>query len=244
MPVRTNPFPSPIVRPFSLARTDVLLKAHPLYSQAKAGSAEAAVELVSNTALPFIAHIASQLPSDVWYVAPHAREATGDNAIPQVLAAACASAASGLIDTDIVQISRVFHTGADPMERMASRPDFEGIVIPGADYVLVDDVTTMGGTLAELASYIQEREGNVAGAVVLVNAGRVEEFHPSQELLSKLKSRHENQIEHIFGIRPDALTANEANYLIGFRTADEIRNRLAKAREETNRRLRSKGIEG
>ena len=80
--------------------------------------------------------------------------------------------------------------------------------------------------------------------VVLVNAGRVEEFHPSQALLSKLKSRHENQIEDIFGIRPDALTANEANYLIGFRTADEIRNRLAKAREETNRRLRSKRIEG
>ena len=244
MPVRTHPFPSRIERPFSLARTDVLLKAHPLYSQAKAGSAEAAVELISNIALPFIAQISSQLPSDAWYVAPHAREATGDNAIPQVLAAACASAASGLIDTDIVQISRVFHTGADPMERMATRPDFEGIVIPGADYVLVDDVTTMGGTLAELTSYIQERAGNVVGAVVLVNAGRVEEFHPSQTLLSKLKSRHENQIEHIFGIRPDALTANEANYLIGFRTADEIRNRLAKAREETNRRLRSKGIEG
>jgi hypothetical protein len=81
-------------------------------------------------------------------------------------------------------------------------------------------------------------------AVVLVNAGRAEEFHPSQAVLSKLESRHENQIEQIFGIRPAALTANEANYLIGFRTADEIRNRLAKAREETNRRLRSKGIEG
>lgn len=221
-----------------------MLKAHPLYFRAKSGSAEASVELVSDIALPFIAQLSKQFPSDAWYVAPHAREAAGDNAIPQVLASACASAANGLIDTDIVQISRVFHTGADPMERMASRPDFEGIVIPGADYVLVDDVTTMGGTLAELASYIQERDGNVAGAVVLVNAGRVEEFHPSHGLLSKLKCRHENQIEHIFGIRPDALTANEANYLIGFRTADEMRNRLAKAREETNRRLRSKGIEG
>jgi hypothetical protein len=122
-----------------------LLKAHPLYTQAKAGMAEAAVDLISHIALPFIAQISNQLPSEAWYVAPHAREATGDNAIPQVLAAACASAVGGLIDTDIVQISRVFHTGADPMERMASRPDFEGIVIPGADYVLVDDVTTMGG---------------------------------------------------------------------------------------------------
>jgi len=61
--------------------------------------------------------------------------------------------------------------------------------------------------------------------------------------ISKLKSRHEHAIEEIFGIRVDALTANEANYLIGFRSADEIRNRLAKAREKTDRRLRSKGIE-
>lgn len=54
---------------------------------------------------------------------------------------------------------------------------------------------------------------------------------------------HELKIEDILQIAPAALTANEANYLIGFRTADEIRNRLAKARKETDLRLRSKGIE-
>lgn len=68
-------------------------------------------------------------------------------------------------------------------------------------------------------------------------------FHPSKTILSKLKSRHETEIEKIFSIRADALTANKANYLIGFRSVDEIRNRLVKAREETDRRLRSKGIE-
>ena len=100
----------------------------------------------------------------------------------------------------------------------------------------------MGGTLAELANYIQERGGVVLAAIVLVNAGRVEEFHPSKTTKSKLKLRYEIEIEQIFGIRTEALRANEANYLLGFRTVDEIRNRLAKAREETNRRLRSKGI--
>jgi hypothetical protein len=244
MPNRIRPFPSSVTRPFAMARTDTVLKAQSGYAEAKAGIADAAIELIASMALPFIAEIARQLPANAWYVAPHAREATGDNAIPQVLAAACAAASGGLIDTDIVQTSRVFHTGADPMERIAARPDFEGLVTPGASYVLTDDVTTMGGTLAELANYIQERGGIVTGVVVLVNAGRVEEFHPFPSVISKLKSRHENQIEHLFGIHPDALTANEANYLIGFRTTDEIRNRLAKAREETTRRLRSKGIEG
>ena len=66
MPVRTHAFPSHIVRPFSLARTDALLKAHPLYAKAKAGCAEAAVDLVADIALPFIAQISSQLPSNAW----------------------------------------------------------------------------------------------------------------------------------------------------------------------------------
>jgi hypothetical protein len=39
----------------------------------------------------------------------------------------------------------VFHTGADPMERMCLRPEFDGHVIAGGRYVLVDDVTSMGG---------------------------------------------------------------------------------------------------
>jgi UDP-N-acetylmuramyl pentapeptide synthase len=58
-------------------------------------------------------------------------------------------------------------------------------------------------------------------------------------VIRELEKRYENEIEEIFGIIPGALTANEANYLIGFKSADEIRNRLAKARKETDLRLRS-----
>jgi hypothetical protein len=59
-----------------------------------------------------------------------------------------------------------------------------------------------------------------------------------------LKQRYANEIIEIFGIHVDALTANEAQYLVGFRTADEIRNRLIKAKQEVDIRLRSKGIAG
>jgi hypothetical protein len=51
-----------------------------------------------------------------------------------------------------------------------------------------------------------------------------------------------NEITEIFGIEPRALTANETDYLIGFRTVDEIRNRLVKARQEINNRLSAKGV--
>jgi hypothetical protein len=62
-------------------------------------------------------------------------------------------------------------------------------------------------------------------------------------VINKTEKRFGNEITEIFGIVPTALTSNEARYIIGFRSADEIRNRIAKARKETNLRLRSKGIE-
>jgi hypothetical protein len=79
--------------------------------------------------------------------------------------------------------------------------------------------------------------------IVFVNAGRVKQFKPTRKVISELEKRYAHEIEEIFGIVPNALTANEANYLIGFKSTDEIRNRLVKARKETNLRLRSKGIE-
>lgn len=235
--------PQCVIKPFWLFDNDSALKAHTGYQEAKAGNIEAAVELVSDLALDFLVSVKDTLPHGAVYIAPHAREATGDNAIPQVLATAAAIVAQGEVETDIVQVTRVYHTGADPMERMCLRPEFEGIVIKGAQYVLVDDVTNMGGTLAELANYLYRSGGVVVAVIVLVNAGRVKLFRPSQKVIRELEKRYTHEIEEIFGIAPGALTANEANYLIGFKSTDEIRNRLAKARKETDLRLRSKGIE-
>jgi hypothetical protein len=236
-------FPQTVTEPYWLFDNDVALKAHPRYQEAKAGDVKAAVELVSDMALDFLVAIRDKLPRNAIYVAPHAREATGDNAIPQVLATASAIVAQGEVETDIIQVTRVYHTGADPMERMCLRPEFDGAVTEGGSYVLVDDVTNMGGTLAELANYLQRSGGIVVGVIVLVNAGRVKLFQPSKNVIQNLEKRHANEIEKIFGITTSALTANEANYLIGFKSADEIRNRLAKARKETDLRLRSKGID-
>ena len=57
-----------------------------------------------------------------------------------------------------------------------------------------------------------------------------------------IKERFQDECIEIFGVQPDVLTANEARYLVGFRSVDEIRNCVAKARKEIDRRLRAKGI--
>jgi hypothetical protein len=60
--------------------------------------------------------------------------------------------------------------------------------------------------------------------------------------IKELESRHGAELREIIGIEPGALTSSEAQYLLGFRTTDELRNRVAKAGQERLARLRSKGL--
>jgi hypothetical protein len=67
---------------------------------------------------------------------------------------------------------------------------------------------------------------------------------PAARLAALLEMRHGDAIREIFQIDPAALSAEEAQYLIGFRTTDEIRNRSVAARQETDRRLRANALTG
>jgi len=123
-----------------------------------------------------------------------------------------------------------------------NRAEFSGPVKAGGRYVLVDDVTTMGSTLADLAAYIQRNGGHVAGSVLMVNAARDGKIDASPKVINQLEARHGQAIRDTIGIGASQLTGPEAQYLIGFKSADELRNRAAKAEQERVARLRSKEI--
>ncbi|MFM0479085.1 phosphoribosyltransferase [Paraburkholderia strydomiana] len=257
--MRTLGFPPELEAPVFLWTDDARLKAHPRYGEAKAGDLYAAIELVHGIANE-LAHKVMQAgkngnwPRPLIFVAPHAREARGDNAIPQVVASvldALINAAfllqyksngAGGVDVGIVQTTKVYHTGADAMERLIARAAFQGPVYRGGNYVLVDDVTTLGGTLCDLSDHIRRGGGNVVAAVVLVNASRSGRLAAAPKTVRRLEEKFGHVIRKTFHIEPSALTADEAQYLIGFRTAEEIRGRRAKAKQTTDLRLRSKGI--
>jgi hypothetical protein len=241
--IRALGFPESIDAPWPIFKHDQRLKAHPQYRAAKSGDHDAAIKLVGDLAGDLGHRAAREVDPAVIFVAPHAREATGDNAIPQALAAFMQIWADASLDTGIVQATKVFHTGADPMERMIARPRFQGAVRRDATYFLVDDVTTMGGTLAELADYIQHHGGLIAGVAVLVNASRSGRMFAHSGTVKQLSRRYGDEIREIFGIETRALTFDEAQYLIGFRSVEEIRGRVAQARQKTALRLRSKGVQ-
>ncbi|MHB1573475.1 MAG: phosphoribosyltransferase [Acidithiobacillus sp.] len=219
------------------------LKADPDYESAKAGGLDAAARLVLRCAdVDFLEKASQEFGRDVVYVSVYAEEAQGKNKIPLALAKHLSIETGAGLDLDIVQSNRAYHTGAKPMERLLARAEFAGEVQPGKRYVLVDDVTTMGSTLADLASYIQAQGGEIAGSLVLTNAMRELTMGPAKQLVQKLEVRHGQPIRELFGIEPEALTASEAGYLIGFRSADELRNRAVKARQERSERFVVKSI--
>jgi hypothetical protein len=63
------------------------------------------------------------------------------------------------------------------------------------------------------------------------------------ELFAGIEERFGDVIRDELGVEPHALTADEARYLSGFRNADALRNSLAKAASDRERRLSSKGIQ-
>ena len=139
--IRSLPIPEDVTA-LHIFESDSNIKGHSSYVSAKAADAAAALELVADLALPHIHRWRGSFPKDCIFVAPHAKEASGDNATPQVFAELCALVCGSTSDIDIVQTTKVHHTGADAMERLISRPAFEGNVNTRACYVLIDDVTS------------------------------------------------------------------------------------------------------
>lgn len=231
--------------PVATFLNDGPMKRHPDYAAAKAGDRAAAVRLVSDLVdEKTLSEAKRRFGASALYLPVAAIEARGPNPIPAVLAERYASAAGARVDRAIVQSNRAFHTGAGAMERVVNRATFDGPVKPGGRYVLVDDVTVMGSTLADLAAHVQRGGAEVVGIVTLVNASRSGVLTPERGMVRRIEERFGHVVEDLTGIVPAALTADEATYLLNFRDADALRTRAAAAGDERDARLRAKGVLG
>ena len=243
--LRRRGFPKAAATPLSLFTEDAPLKAHADYRLAKSGDPAAASRLVRDIVSDEVMAAASQaFGSDAIYAPVVAEERAGHNAIPVAFATLLATGAGATVTTDLLQINRAFHTGAGPMERLSFRPRFVGPVEPAGRYVIVDDTSVMGSTLAELADCIQKSGGEVIGAVLLVNASRSGSLVPENRRPREIEARFGDAVREIFEIDPAALTADEAAYILNFRDADALRNRAASAIRDRDARLRAKGLLG
>jgi adenine/guanine phosphoribosyltransferase-like PRPP-binding protein len=71
---------------------------------------------------------------------------------------------------EVVQSNKVGHTRAKSFNRLVTPASFEGRVVDGQTYVLVDDHVGLGGTLANLKGFIETHGGRVAAMTTLTES--------------------------------------------------------------------------
>lgn len=213
-----------------------MLKGDVHYEAAKGGSTADALAMVQ-------AHITDEFLSSIAQLAggqnPRlvpvlAQEQAGRNKIPLALATCLGDALELEVDTDIVQVVRAFRTNKGADHRLAFCPAFDGPVQAGQPYIIMDDTLSMGGTLAALRGYIENRGGRVIGACALTAHPGALNLPVTQSMLDRIAAKHGDGMNDYwieeFGYGIDQLTQGEAGHLRAAASVEQIRDRITAAR--------------
>jgi hypothetical protein len=213
------------------------VKQHADYRAAKSGDGLAAIRLVRDMLNPLQVNTLASLVAGhrPILVSAHAYEREGVNAIPEIFADELGQCLIWPVDSSIIQINVVAHTGADGFSRLARQAEFDGAIQADAEYVMVDDFIGMGGTLANLRGFIESQGGKVLAAVTLTGKPYSAQLQLTTDRLNELRNKHGTELEHWwqqrFGHAFDALTESEARYLVRTPDADTVRNRIIAAEQ-------------
>ena len=117
--------------------------------------------------------------------------------------------------------------------RLARQAQFDGDVVSGANYLLVDDFVGQGGTLANLRGFLLHGGGCVIGGTVLTGKPYSKILQCDEQQVGQLREQHGPEleswwIEH-FGFGYNCLTRSEARYLLKTPTTQRIRSRIIEA---------------
>lgn len=168
----------------------------------------------------------------------HALEGQGFNRIPAAFAEFLGEKLGLELETGIIQVNVVNHTGASGWQRLATPPLFDGAVVPGRKFVMVDDFVGQGGTLANLRGYIHHHGGEVLGAICLTGREDSRTLTLRSQTLEQLREKYDSAFEawwvETCGFDFAALTESEGRYLLRVEDADTVRARLTEARSQRN----------
>ncbi|WP_314309639.1 LPD7 domain-containing protein [Kingella denitrificans] len=238
-----NDFP-PLIRNGTLEE----LKNSENYQAAKAGDSKAALSLVQSLLNEqTVADIQKMVGGrDPVIVAVRAEESAGRNKIPFMMARALSSQTGWQVDTKLFQANFAGRTGTDTVYRLANPPIFRGDVQAGRDYLIVDDNSTMGGTIASLRGYIENRGGHVIGAAVMSARETGLDIVPTQKQLDDIQRKHgdapNDYWTNTFGYGIDRLTRGEAGTIRTSPSFDRLRSGIDAARLQRSERMGDRGI--
>lgn len=225
--------------------TIAALKRHSDYAAAKeSGDIDAARRLVADLIKPDRVEQLAALYPDAIIVSVMEKEA-GKNVIPQALGRYIAEVGKLRYDENIVDVSTSTHTGEGMISRLLARKKFQGPVVAGGKYLMVDDVFTQGGTFHELRHHLANNGADAVAAVSLAFSRHGNTLAIQQETINNLTERFDREELEALLQKNDisgsieALTENEGRSLLRFKSLESIRIRIHAAilpgscREET-----------
>ena len=171
-------------------------------------------------------------------------EGAGKNKIPAAVATVLADRLGLEVEVDIVQIDKISRTGSGSDHRLAFNPSFSGKVIPGREYLIVDDNLTMGGD-SVLARICRKQGGRVVGAFVMVARENSLNIAVTSKMIAAIEAKHGHEMnefwERNFGYGIKSLTQAEAGHLRRAASIESIRDRIIAARHAGVHRIDAAG---
>lgn len=216
------------------------LPKHPDYDAAKsmrdaAAAARVIEDLVKDEVIDRIVDAMGSSPPII--VAPATRPETCDNALAITYAQWLGNELGLHVEEYVFQEPGPSRFGRDGWGRLANPRTFYGRIVPNRNYLIADDVLTMGGTLADLRGFIESQGSKVICCTALAHrSGGHVPISLDKGTIYALNRRYGEALTALwaqeFNYAIECLTEPEAQFLLRFDGDIEgIRARLHGARD-------------
>lgn len=162
---------------------------HSDHTNAKSGDIEAAFRLAKDMILKLSIDKLIEITKnkgDIILAPVSAIEKQGVNFIPDAMAEVISFETGFTISYNIKQVNSPQRTNRGASYRMVNQPIFDGNVVKGKNYIIIDDHATLGATLANLKGFIEFNGGIVLAATTL--SASVKILAPDGKSFAKIKS--------------------------------------------------------
>lgn len=211
------------------------LKGNPFYIKAKNGDPKSAVKLIeiviTKEKMKKLLPIFKSVKDDKIIIIAFnfGLESEGKNKIPEKMADEVSQYFKATTQP-LYQKEKVYHTGMkSTLERMLNTPLFEGEVIKGATYVIVDDVVSSGNTLASMKGHIEHNGGKVKGIITLAKGQNpyATNLKPDTDDIAKIKQIYKEKLDEVLKMIDDDLNLSNIEGL----TNAEAKQLVSKSKE-------------
>lgn len=216
------------------------LKSHPLYSAAKGQrDVGAALELIDDLAdkrcIYGLVDLADERRVIPTLIAPSCQIGDSNNALAIGYAQWLSHELDWQVEERVFQRKSLARDKESAWKRIVNRCEFYGEIDKKAAYVIVDDVLTTGGTVADLRSFILGKGGRVIGfSAIAARNGEWQRIRLGDDTRANLEQQYGRNLAEFcykhLGFSYECLTDGEASHFAGCSGYVDLGKKVMRAR--------------